>query len=321
MSEHITRLRTSLTVPDFVIAGAMKCGTTTLHHMLAQHPDVFMADDELFYFDMDDIAQHPDFLFKQGDELVTHEIERAPKHYQSWYELRFKGALDGQLKGEDSTTYICSELAIARIAKLNPTMKLVIILRQPSKRVYSHYWHMVRAGRAIYSFEDTLRFQPSLLLQRSDYCNQLKMIYRYFARDQVKVVLFEELVKNASSVIRDVCIFLGISEKKLSSDVSMIHANKGQVPKFLSFHLLKCRLFRESINQTYQTHFSDIKIKNSWPWYEKVYRKLNPMINKKAPQIRSDHKELLDRYFSKTMHDIDEVTGLNAFEIWFGKED
>ena len=68
MNSTITQLDELFTAPDFVIAGAMKCGTTTLHQMLAQHPDVFMADDELFYFDMDDIAQHPDFLFNKKDK-------------------------------------------------------------------------------------------------------------------------------------------------------------------------------------------------------------------------------------------------------------
>ncbi|MBQ4849230.1 sulfotransferase [Pseudoalteromonas sp. MMG012] len=321
MNNNTAPLIESFTAPDFVIAGAMKCGTTTLHQMLAQHPGIFMANDELFYFDMDDIAQHPDFLFKEHERLLTHDQARDPKHYQSWYESRFKEASEGQLRGEDSTTYMCSELAVARLAKLKPEMKLVIMLRQPSKRVYSHYWHMVRAGRAIYSFEDTLRFQPSLLLQRSDYCNQLKIIYRYFAHEQVKVILFEDLVKNADSVIRDVCVFLGVSEDKLPSDVSTIHANKGQVPMFFRLHLLKCRLFREGSSKAYQTHFTDAKIKNSRPWYEKIYRKLNPMINKKAPQIRPDHKELLDSYFSKTMIDINELTGQRVFETWFSKED
>jgi len=169
--------QTSNVVPDFVIAGAMKSGTTTLHAMLAEHPDVFMADNELFFYDMDDLAQHPDFFEFKNNQWHYPCFEDDPEGFLAWYKEQFKTCEAHQLKGEDSTTYLVSELALKRLKAANPNVKLIIMLRHPTKRVYSHYWHMVRAGRAIYTFEDTLRFQPGLLLQRSDYANQLASVY------------------------------------------------------------------------------------------------------------------------------------------------
>ncbi|CAH9056762.1 hypothetical protein PSECIP111854_01858 [Pseudoalteromonas sp. CIP111854] len=305
-------------VADFFIAGAMKCGTTTLHQMLNAHPDIFMAKDELFYFDMDDIAQHPDFIFRQNGQLHAPDIRSDV--YKYWYQSRFSQASSGQLKGEDSTTYICSELAIKRMAKLKPKAKIIIMLRQPSQRVYSHYWHMVRAGRAGYSFEDTLRFQPHLLLQRSEYSAQLRVLYRYFPRDQVRVILFEDFIVDPKQAIESACLFLELDAKKLPDNALQTHANKGQTPKFLKLHLLKCRIFRGAVSNTYRQHFTDKGTGKSLDLFERIYRRLNPMIDKSPEKMTPQHKQLLDEYFSKIMTDINELTGLNAYQTWFGKE-
>ncbi|BBN80387.1 sulfotransferase [Pseudoalteromonas sp. A25] len=321
MQQDVWAPKKAITIADFFIVGAMKSGTTTLHNMLHAHPDIFMAKDELFYFDMDDIAQHPDFIFQNKSGLQTTDVKHDEEGYWHWYQSQFSKAREGQLKGEDSTTYLCSELAIARIAKLKPDAKIVVMLRQPSLRAYSHYWHMVRAGRAGYSFEDTLRFQPQLLLQRSDYSTQLNMLYRYFPRQQVKVILFEHFIVEPEQILTEICQFLDVDEQKLPADSLHIHANKGQTPKFLKLHLLKCRLFRGAVSNMYNSHFTEAPKNRPLNIFERIYRLCNPMVNTPSKKITQSHKQLLDDYFSKVMPDINELTGLDAYQIWFGERE
>lgn len=308
---------TSDIAPDFIIAGAMKSGTTTLHSMLAEHPSVFMANNELFFYDMDDLAQHPDFFQYRDNKWQYADIAHQQQHYFTWYQEQFSAAKPEQIKGEDSTTYMVSELAIKRLAALASKPKLILVLRHPTERIYSHYWHMVRAGRAIYSFEDTLRFQPSLLIQRSDYTSQLRCIYRYFNQDDVHVVLFDDLVKSPQETLKGVAKFLSIDANKFPADSFAKHSNKGQVPMFLRLHLLKCRLFREMSARSYNHHFN-LEKKQTKPLLERIYGKLNPMLDKKPPKIRVETQVMLDNYFLKTQADLDELVGSPVLSRWFG---
>ena len=102
-------------LPEFIIGGAMKSGTTTLHQILVKHPDVFMANDELGFFDMDSIVEHPDFNFFDGNTWHTQKIDQDLTSVWKWYSDKFKDANEGQIKWEDSTTYLSFALAAKRI--------------------------------------------------------------------------------------------------------------------------------------------------------------------------------------------------------------
>lgn len=129
-------------LPDFIIAGAMKAGTTSLHHILKHHKHVFLPEDEIFFFDLDDIQQHPDFFMDARGKWIFHDYERHYQDYLEWYSSFFESADDGQVIGDDSTTYMASRKAPQRIARLLPDVKLIFMLRDPVVRAYSHYWHL-----------------------------------------------------------------------------------------------------------------------------------------------------------------------------------
>ena len=102
---------------DFVIAGAMKSGTSTVHAILAQHPRVFIPDPELHFFDADDLLQHPDFNFFRDGSWTSQQLESDPERFWAWYAAHFADAKPDQLLGEDSTTYLASPLAHRRLAR------------------------------------------------------------------------------------------------------------------------------------------------------------------------------------------------------------
>jgi hypothetical protein len=125
-------------LPDFIIAGAPRSGTTWLYHLLDRHPDVYMAKP---------VAPEPKFFLV--DELYARGIEYYSRQW-------FADAPAGKLAGEKSTNYLESPAAAERIAAHLPRVKLVFILREPAARAYSNYCWSRMNGLEDKSFADAL---------------------------------------------------------------------------------------------------------------------------------------------------------------------
>jgi hypothetical protein len=207
--------------PKFIIIGAQKAGTTSLYHLLCQHPRVKPArKKELHYFDTN---------YHRG---------------QRWYEAMFPFAVPflnhrfGGLKkitGEASPYYMFHPRAISRLARTLPDAKLIVLLRNPVERAYSHYHHETKNKNEILSFEEALakekdrvRSEAEKLLQdrqyrslkhrrfsylsRGIYADQLEVVFRFFARKQVLILKSRDYLTNPEQVLRQACSFLGIPE-------------------------------------------------------------------------------------------------------------
>jgi hypothetical protein len=184
-------------LPNFIIVGAPRCGTTSLAGYLADHPDVYVAGQkEVRYFD--------------------HNYKRGA----SWYRAQFKGAGTRRLVGEATPNYMFDEGAIRRMAELLPDAKLIAILREPVARAYSDYWF--RRGRRgdDRSFEEAIEQElrpgytssghlPSAL-EASTYLPALERICRYYPRSSLTVMLLEELNSAPEATFGSLCDFLGI---------------------------------------------------------------------------------------------------------------
>src|SRR5688572_16204892 len=117
----------------------MKSGTTSLHRTLALHPQVYLPPSEVFFFDLDDFDQNPDHLpLGRARRPVVPDFDARRDDYLDWYASLFEPARDDQVVGEDSTTYLASERAPARVRALLPDVRLVFLLRDPVERAYSH---------------------------------------------------------------------------------------------------------------------------------------------------------------------------------------
>jgi len=222
----------STSLPDFILGGAMKCATSSLHHLLRQHDEVYLPDCETHFFCVDDPVQHADFFFppRSSSERAP-DYDRDFRQNLDWYRAFFEAARPGQHVGDYSTTYLPAPDAPRRIHALRPDAKLIFMLRDPVDRTYSHYWHRVKTGRAVHSFEHELQNGPNTLLLRSFYEPQLKRYLRHFSRDQLKIVFFETFVADTQTVVDEVCSFLGLSS---SLDVAEAdaHQNRSPVPRW-----------------------------------------------------------------------------------------
>jgi hypothetical protein len=314
--------RTARRLPDFIIAGAMKSGTTTLHHILAQNPAIFIPDPEIHFFDMDNILQHPDFFIFAREQWWVPSLEEEQARYLAWYASFFARAHANQLIGEDSTTYLASPQAPERISRFLPHAKIIIMLRDPASRAYSQYWHQLYTGRAIYSFEDNLQIEPGTMIERSLYKRQVERFLAFIPSQHIHFILFEEFFQNLQAGIRDVCLFLDLDTE---IDVTQIdtHRNKAVVPRYPKIQLWYNRIFRLQARRMYLNHlpympgqtrmskFSPLRLVAA------LHRRLNSVRPDKPPPMKPQTRTFLNAYFARENAGLSALIGKDVHHYWY----
>ena len=314
-----------ITLPHFIMCGAMKAGTSTLHHILNSHPHIHIPNNEIHFFDIDNVLQHQDFNYFDGSTWVIQRLDDDPINFWRWYASHFDGAAKNQIIGEDSTTYLASEIAAKRISLQRKKIKLIAILRHPTARAHSQYWHMVRTGRAMLSFEDTIRFEPYSILYRSLYHEQLRHLFRHVSREQVQVVILEEFLMNKHDSLREICAHIDVDYDLLPKDSIDSHMNKGLFPKYPAIHILRNRVFREAGGLHYA---SDRPVKpdpalgkgiriGALRFLDKVHRKMNPLIEVRSQKIQPSTGAFLDDFFKRELEGLNDLLGRDVMSIWF----
>ena len=309
-----------MNLPDFIICGAMKCGTSTMHAMLNKHPDVFIPKEELHFFDLDNPLQHADFNSFSHGNWKNHDLEINSDKYWQWYSQQFSSAKKEQVIGEDSTTYLASPLAVKRIAMQNKPIKVIVMLRQPSKRAYSQYWHLVRSGRAIYNFEDTLQLNPYSVLNRSMYLTQINELLKYIPKEQIKFVIFEQFLKNKITILKEVCEFINVPFERLPAGVELVHENITTYPKHYQLQLLKNKLFPLAGNLSYQDQFQLTKQSKALTflrYINAIHRRVNPLVTKRPVTISVNTKRFLDEFFMRELDGLSELIEHDINSLWF----
>jgi len=305
-------------LPSFLIVGAMKSGTVSLHHILRQHKDVFMPAQEIFFFDIDDIEQHPDFFVMTSSGWSFHDYQQNFEAYLSWYRSFFKDARKDQLVGERSTTYMASQKAPYRIAQLLPNIMLVFMLRDPVSRTYSHYWHLVGTGRAIYDFEKTLQQLPGTLLQRGHYKRHIDRFKDLFPEKNLKFIIFEAFIKDVQAAINETCEFLGFAD---SIDVREITIRKHSTlyPKSLRLQLIFNRVFRHDAGRRYLHLLPNMPPDSSSPIVKAIetqVRRMNPLREGSRPPMKPETERFLQQFFAKENRGLASLIGKSLRDVW-----
>ncbi len=218
-ARHLWRLATApvRTLPDFVIIGAQKCGTTFLYQLLVQHPHVKPAfAKEVHYFDLN---------FRKGDNW-----------YRSYFPLQVRYSRK-YITGEASPYYLFHPHAPRRASAVVPDAKLIVLLRNPVDRAYSHYQHQVKRvkgeARETLTFEEAIEAEERMLpgevskmlqdeyyessshrsrsyLSRGIYIDQLLAWSRFFQRKRMLILKSEDLFSDTTSVLGRMLDFLEI---------------------------------------------------------------------------------------------------------------
>lgn len=312
-------------LPDFIIIGAQKSGTSSLHSILAHHPGVFIPRGEVFFFDVDDVEQHPDFFVRTRDGWTDHDFERDLPTYLDWYRSLFEEARPGQKIGEDSTTYLASRAAPSRIARMLPDVKLIALLRDPVARAYSHYWHTVSTGRATMSFEESLQRGRGNLVTRGCYREQIERYGRHFGEDRLKIVLFEEFVSDGQSAVDDVCAFLGLDPRVDLATVEP-HQNRASAPLSLPARLLVNRIFRRFTAKSYRSRIPNMPGYDPGSVSSRLerhplarrladgYESLRP--RRRYPPMRPETRAHLEGVFRRLNAGLSDLIGRDVAEHW-----
>lgn len=312
-------------LPDFIIGGAMKSGTTSLHAILDAHPDVSIIKEELGFFDMDDLLQHPDFNFYNAEKGVwsTQSMTEHPELLWDWYHSNFKDLrLKSKLVGEDSTSYLSSNNAAQRIALQDKPIKLIFILRHPTKRAVSNYLHKLKSGRALYSLEDTLLYDPYSIIDRSLYHKHLMRFYKHIPADRIKIVLFEDFLQDKKACIKEVCEFLNIEFDKLDKSVFDTHSNKTKTPKHIGVQLFRNRLLKKMSNYRYSKFLPlQPELQKPLPWRYKLIDRLHKRINPHKIDYNftasPETTRFLNNYFKTEFEGFDELINKKVYSKWF----
>lgn len=221
--EFILSLRRPLVrlcmMPAFLIIGAQKSGTSSLYNYLIQHPDIIppvMRPKELHYFDL--------------------HYERGPH----WYLSNFPFQHPGKITGEKSPYYLYHPLVPERVASFNKNLKLIVLMRDPVKRAYSHYNHQIRKGResrpfriAVEAEMDNVDLEHGRLAEgeikfsfihrhysyfaRGHYAEQLDLWMRFFPRKNFYLVTSERFFKDTQAVCSEIFGFLGLPPAAIST--------------------------------------------------------------------------------------------------------
>lgn len=187
-------------LPDFLLIGAMKAGTTTLSEWLRQHPDLYLCR-----------PKEPQF-FSRADS--------AQKGW-GWYGSLFAEAGAEQLVGEASTCYSrwphFGDVA-GRLAEHVPEAKFIFLLRHPVERAYSHYRHemqrLLARGEQPLPFEDALESDPAIL-DASRYDVQIARFRAHYPADRLLLILTEDLDRRPEDSWRRIQAFLGVGVQPL----------------------------------------------------------------------------------------------------------
>jgi hypothetical protein len=213
--------------PTFLVIGAQKSGTTSLHAYLAAHPRVFMSEPK---------------------ELDFFPAERNWGRGVHWYEGHFERAEGHDAVGEASPSYSMDPLfpgVPGRIAAILPECRLVYVMRHPVERTRSHYLHRVWRGYESRPIEEALFAYPPYV-DNSRYAHQISRYLEHFPRERLLLITAERLRSDREGAIGSVLEFLGIHDSPAQADLGEEHhrAADKRVPAVFGPRLRRTPLFR-----------------------------------------------------------------------------
>ena len=180
-----------MTLPTFIVIGAMKAGTTSLWGYLGDHPDVFMSAEK-----------EPEFFVE----------EKTWGRGRAWYESLFADGEADTARGEASTSYTKHPFFAGvpeRMASVVPDARLVYVLRHPVERIVSQYRHALRAGWERVPLERALETNPQYV-DISSYASQLERYLGLFERSRILTVLADDLRADRHATMQRVFAFVGV---------------------------------------------------------------------------------------------------------------
>jgi hypothetical protein len=219
-------------VPDFFIAGHHKCGTTALYEMLRRHPQIYMPE-----------RKEPKFFASDLRQRVSDAPNGDPRTLAEYLAL-FAPASPAQRAGEASPTYLWSHTAAREIAQLQPSARVIAILREPASFLRSLHLHwLLHHVETEKDFRRALALEPErrrggsiprsshwpqalLYSEQVRYVEQLRRFHEMFPAEQVLVLIYDDFRRDNEATVRAVLRFLDVDD---TAPVQVMESNPTKV--------------------------------------------------------------------------------------------
>ena len=208
-------------LPNFLGIGAPRCGTTWLHKLLEAHPDVFVPQiKEVHFFD------------RHLDKGID------------WYANHFDKVSDSTAVGEITPAYLYAEDAATRIKEYLGDIRLIVILRNPAQRAFSHYLNMIahqrQAGRKQdRSFQEMTQLEPRII-EEGFYCKLLRPYLSLFSRNNFLILFHDDVLQQPEAVWQEVCDYLAIDSGLIAPQQlqAKVNTSRGRNGKYAAVYRL-----------------------------------------------------------------------------------
>lgn len=272
------------------IVGTPKAGTTSLHHYLNEFPEILMSSEkEPDYFSDKEILE-------QGLYYGESRIDSLIK-YNNLFSKRDKE----KFLGEASVSYLFYPEVSKRIKEYNPESKIIIMLRNPIDRAFSHYLMDYRLGLTSKSFEEEFKNQESLNFQQyfllGNYYNQVKKYLEFFETKNVHIIWYSDFKQNAEKELQKVIKFIGLNSD-FKVDFNKVH-NSFSMPKNNMIRKIYSVVWLRKI----LTFIFPEKLVN---WIKSI------LFNKgKKPKLSEESREVLFSYYKSDIENLEQLLSVN----------
>ncbi|WP_251963753.1 sulfotransferase domain-containing protein [Salinibacter ruber] len=278
-------------LPNFLVIGAEKSGTTWIYDRLRRHPDIFMPEVKEVHF-----FNRLNSNFETRQNYKEHDLE--------WYRAHFRNREREAAVGEATPMYLCDEKAPERIHLHAPDVGLIACLRYPTDRAYSHYWMARGKKHTTRSFQEVVQSRSPRFINRGRYGKQLDRYLSHFDRSQIHILVHEELFADPIEHLNEICSFLGVDDTfyrdqswitdtvNRSSTVrsTILHKMIGRTAKWMRDH----EGFRQMIDLLKKSGITDrVKEANKAP--------------RDYPDMPYKLRHELDQYYAPTVQRVEEV--------------
>ena len=282
-----------MTLPNFVIIGQMKAGTTSLHAYMRQHPQIFLPTlkEARFFSERIDDPTRPSWNTK-GLPATLEE-----------YEKLFEPATSEIAIGEASPEYLQSVHAAPQIKRYLPNARLIVSLRRPTDRLYSSYLMARRNGREEREFEDVFRERRVNGLDAgTSVYESLKRYCDLFGRSQIQAIRFDDLADQVDATLQVLFRFLGV-DADFRPDTSKIY-NEGGVWRSRTLGNVATAIFS---NRPLMARLKRLAPSRVW----RVAKKVHNGNIVRAPAMTAEMRHEVSAFFREDTLKVQELVGLD----------
>lgn len=289
--------------PNFLIIGFPKAGTTSVYQHLRSHPEIYMPNNtELRYFNNVQVLKH---LGGPGDTIIPNKICKD----QAEYEAYFTDYSGEKAIGECTTGYIFYKEALVNIkSQFDSKVKLIVMLREPVSRAFSHYQYLVRRDKETLSFEEAIKEEDFrkenawndgwLYLENSLYSSRIKNLIDM--QLNFKLFLFEDFKENPQDFMRQIYSYLNVDEDHEAVNLALSY-NKGGV--FKNRKLMKWLQSPSTIRSSVKKILPDNLIENLRNRRDEfIVSSTTPLVLKEATRAK------LRSYFKGDVNELSKMT-------------